>query len=57
MKRRRVLAFAALMILLLVAPPAMAASSPSLTGSVSGTELPRNYLAPFAFRLRLVCRR
>ncbi len=39
MKPRHVLAFAALTMLLLVAPQAMAISNPSLTGSVSGTEL------------------
>lgn len=39
MKHKRVLAFAALTMLLLVASQAMAASVPKLTGSVSGTEL------------------
>ena len=39
MKSRHIMAFATLAILLLVAPRAMATSNPSLTGSVSGTEL------------------
>lgn len=39
MKSGRVMAFATLAMLLLVAPQAMAASTPTLTGSVSGTEL------------------